>query len=245
MSQPHASVDSRLPIYQKLRDQFAAKISSGTWGRDGSIPSENQLAEEYGVAVGTIRKAIEKLVTEGLLERKQGRGTSVRRPDFGNALFRFFRHAGIDGQVIKPTSQIIERRIEPASPVLAKALQIKPGASLLCFFRQRSIDKKPVLVEDIAVDATKFAALITLPIEEFGDLFYPLYDRVCGRIVARAAEMIRFGSAEARIAEALQCAPGTAVVIIERMALAPDGQPLEWRRSFGRADRFSYTIELR
>ncbi len=64
-------------------------------------------------------------------------------------------------------------------------------------------------------------------------------------MVARASETISFGAANARIADALDVAPDAAVAVIERIAFGPDGTPLEWRRSYGPADRFSYTIDLR
>jgi GntR family transcriptional regulator len=245
VSRSLAPSDARLPIYQRLKDEFAAKIAQGEWSRREAAPSENQLAEAYRVAVGTVRKAIEGLVAEGLLERRQGKGTFVRRPDFGNAMFRFFRHVGTDGEVLRPSARILERGLEAAAAPLAGALALAPGAQLLRLFRERRLDGRAILVEDIALDAARFAALVDLPTGQFGDLLYPLYDEACGAMVARASETISFGAANARIADALDVAPDAAVAVIERIAFGPDGTPLEWRRSYGPADRFSYTIDLR
>ena len=82
--------DERLPLYQRLRDEMLEKITLGEWHPDEAIPPESELTRTYGVAVGTVRKAVETLVAEGLLERNQGRGTFVRRPSFDASLFRFF-----------------------------------------------------------------------------------------------------------------------------------------------------------
>ncbi|ARQ02258.1 GntR family transcriptional regulator [Pseudorhodoplanes sinuspersici] len=237
--------DARLPIYQQLKDEFAARICRGIWNPREPVPSENKLAEVHGVAVGTVRKAIEGLVAEGLLERRQGKGTFVRRPDFGNALFRFFRLSDATGEALRPSSQILERRIEPADAATATALEIPTGTPLIRLFRARCVDGHPVLVEDVAIEARRFAPLAELPTDQFGDLLYPLYDEACGELVARASETIRFGAASSHIATALGLAEGTALAIIERIAFGPDGRPLEWRRSHGAACRFSYKIELR
>ena len=71
--------DQRLPIYQRLKDALAARIAKGEWKPGEAIPPESQLAEEHQVAVGTMRKAIEGLVLDGLVERRQGLlGTDVR-----------------------------------------------------------------------------------------------------------------------------------------------------------------------
>jgi len=245
MSAPVAPSDTRLPVYQRLKDEFAANIGQGRWSRHGPLPSETRLAEVHGVAVGTVRKAIECLVAEGVLERHQGKGTFVRRPDFGNALFRFFRLAGPDGRVLRPSARIFERRIEPADGGTAQALGIAPATPVIRLSRVRRIEEHPILVEDIAVEAARFAPLADLPTDQFGDLLYPLYDEACGEMVARATETIRFGAADQRVASALGAAAGTAVAVIERIAFGPDGRALEWRRSHGLAARFSYTIELR
>ncbi|MDX2205017.1 MAG: GntR family transcriptional regulator [Hyphomicrobiaceae bacterium] len=239
------SPDTRLPIYLQLKDAFAAKIQQGVWSHRDPVPSENKLAEAHKVAVGTVRKAMEGLVAEGLLERRQGKGTFVRRPDFGSALFRFFRLAGADGEVLRPTARILKRRIVPADQVSARALAVAPGTPLICLFRARCVDGRPILVEDIAIEASRFAPLAELPTDQFGDLLYPLYDEVCGELVVRATETIRFDAASPRVAKALELTAGTALAVIERVAYGPDGRPLERRRSYGPADRFSYTIELR
>ena len=83
--------DDRLPRYQRLRDDLAARIVSNEWRPGDPIPSEAELGAHYGVAIGTVRKAIDQLVADAVLERQQGRGTFVRRARFNSSLFRFFR----------------------------------------------------------------------------------------------------------------------------------------------------------
>lgn len=82
--------DERLPLYARLRDQLASRIASGEWSPGNVIPSENRLAEEYGVAVATMRMALKQLSDESLLERRRGTGTFVKQPAFRADLFRFF-----------------------------------------------------------------------------------------------------------------------------------------------------------
>jgi GntR family transcriptional regulator len=237
--------DLRLPIYQRLKDSVAARIGAGEWRRSAALPSETQLAAEYQVAVGTVRKAIEGLVAEGVLERHQGRGTYLRRPSFGNALFRFFRHTDGDGAFVQPRARIIDRRLAVAERELAEKLGLDVGAPLLHLFRERMLDGVAILVETIALSADRFAPLVNLPLEQFGDLLYPLYESECGQLVARARETIRFAAASPEIAAALGVAPGAATAVIDRLAFGVDGAPIEWRVSHGPADQFNYTIDLK
>jgi GntR family transcriptional regulator len=83
--------DERLPLYQRLRDDLLRRIAEGEWSPGDAIPTEAELTHTYELATGTVRKAIDMLVAEGVLTRSQGKGTYVRRPNFNTSLFRFFR----------------------------------------------------------------------------------------------------------------------------------------------------------
>ena len=99
--------DPRLPIYLRLRDELAGKIAAQEWRAGEAIPSESDLAGRYGVAVGTLRKTLDLLVAEGLLERAQGKGTFVRRPRFDSSLFRFFRFQNQAGERRIPQGRVL------------------------------------------------------------------------------------------------------------------------------------------
>ncbi|SME93695.1 GntR family transcriptional regulator [Tistlia consotensis] len=245
----HASLsvasDPRLPIYRQLSDLLRSRIEQGHWAPGSRIPPESELAEQTGAALGTVRRAIEVLVDDGLLTRQQGRGTFVRKADFSNSLFRFFRMTGEDGALLMPQGRILARRLAPLPAAVAERLSLRPGAEGLCLDRLRLVGDKPALLECIWLEAGRFAALAELPLEDFGDLLYPLYERACGAVVARATELLTVGSAGAVTAERLGIAPGAAVVVVDRLAYGYDGRPMEWRRSWGAADKFAYSIEIR
>jgi len=65
------------PLYMQLRDNLADKISKGEWKPGHQLPNEHDLAVDFGVSSGTMRKALDMLEREGFLVRKQGRGTIV------------------------------------------------------------------------------------------------------------------------------------------------------------------------
>lgn len=238
-------IDTRLPLYQQLRDDFLHRIQTGEWSPDAALPSENELCESLGVAVGTVRKALDVLVAEGVLVRQQGRGTFLRRASFDASLFRFFRHEDREGRRRVPDSHILSRRGLQADAGLADLLRLAPGEPVLGLNRLRRIDGEVVLVEEIRLPATRFALLADLPIEEFSPLLYPLYERLCGQIVTSARESLAVATANAEIAAHLGIALGSPIVEIERLALDCTGQPIEWRRSWGRGDRFRYRVDIR
>jgi GntR family transcriptional regulator len=65
------------PLYLQLRDALAERIAQGEWRPGSAIPNESDLAREFGVSAGTMRKALDLMEAERLLTRRQGRGTFV------------------------------------------------------------------------------------------------------------------------------------------------------------------------
>src|SRR6476646_9859123 len=157
-SQPSSPIldgmDQRLPLYARLADVLTKRIASGEWSPDAPLPAETTLATDDGVSVGTLRKAMQQLVDEGLLERRQGSGTFVRRARLDKSLFRFFRFAGGRAAGAVPESRIVRLRLWGGEPFLA---------------------------EEIALPSSPFAALMELDLAAFGPLLYPVYERVCGQ----------------------------------------------------------------
>lgn len=240
-----AQADQRLSRYQQLRDVIVARIVEGHWRAGDAIPTEAELSRDAGVAVGTVRKAIDLLVAEGVLDRVQGRGTFVRRPSLDRSLFRFFRLTDGDGRQAVPLARILGRASAPCPPEAALALGLPDGATALRLDRLRLDGESPLLVEEIWLDADRFAPLLDLATEDFGDLLYPLYERLCGEVVAMADETLTASGATPAQARILGLNPGATVMVIERIARGYDRHPIEWRRSHGAADRFRYRVEIR
>ena len=237
--------DLRLPLYQRLRDELSQRIARQQWRPGEAIPTEAELVKEFSASVGTVRKAIDMLVADSVLERFQGKGTFVRRPRFDSSLFRFFRFQNRAGERQVPEGRILRREVLEAPSAVASALRIAPQTEVIHLLRLRVLDSKPLLAESIWLPEEKFAALLDIDTSEFGDLLYPLYEERCGQSVASAEEDLTAEAVSDVYARLLQLRPGAPVVVVERIAFGCDHQPLEWRRSRGPADQFHYHVEIR
>jgi len=98
------------PLNEQVRQRLLEGISAGEWGAGTAIPTESALAAAFGVAIGTIRKAVDGLVAEGLLVRRQGKGTFVTAHDSGRLLFYFFHIVTRDGKKTYPEVRTIDFR---------------------------------------------------------------------------------------------------------------------------------------
>lgn len=236
--------DSRLPRYQRIRDSIAARIAAGEWNAGDCISSEAELAANYGVAVGTVRRAIDKLETDGIIERAHGKGMFVRRPDFTNSLFRFFRLGGADDRPLAPSARILSREIMEPSALARKKLELGSSEKAVRMMRLRTSEGRTLLREEIWLSARIFGGIVDLDLNDLMPLLYPAYERHFRRVVARAKERLSIESADASIASDLGAEDGASVVRIERTALDHAGHPIEWRVSHGLAGQFVYEAEV-
>lgn len=236
--------DERLPLYQRLRDDMLAKIAAGEWTPGAAIPTEAELTKHYGVAVGTLRKAVDTLVQDGLMKRSQGRGTFILRPNFEGSLFRFFRQVDARGDRRIPDSRILNRELEAPDKEVADALELSSTDDVIRLERVRQFDGKTVYHEEIWLPAGRFEALMQINTEDFGNLLYPFYESRCGQLIGSARETLTVETAAPDIAGILDIDEGLPVVMIERLALGYDRTPLEYRRSRGPAESFRYQVDI-
>lgn len=236
-----AAVAAR-PLYQQVQQHLLGRIVAGEWPPGDYLPSEQRLAASLGVAVGTVRRALDDLVQAGVVERRQGRGTAVLRHDSDRARFRFFRLVGQDGKRIVPTGRVLSARRRPARAEELRALALPAGADVLALARERRVGARVAVHETIALPLPLFARLDVPVDEDLAEELYVLYQRDCAVTVARAEDRIAPEPASAQIARSLGVAPGTPILRIARIAHGLDGGPVEYRVS--RTARLDYAVAL-
>src|SRR5688572_406737 len=81
---------SSAPLYEEVRQRMTRALAAGEWKHGDLIPSEIELARQFGVSKGTVRRALDDLVAEKILVRRQGRGTFVATHTSDRAMYHFF-----------------------------------------------------------------------------------------------------------------------------------------------------------
>jgi len=231
------------PLHQQLRDLMLGRIESGEWSPGTFLPSETRLAEEYGVAVGTLRKALLDMAAEGLVQRRQGKGTVVSSHDSDAVLFRFFNLRRADGTTFHPESRVLDRARRMTTPAEAVALGLATAADVVCITRVRDGDGVPLIYERIMLDAARFGSLLTAP-DPLPNTLYQLYQTEFGASVFRAVEKITACAANADCARELGLELGAPVLRVHRVAVDYNGAPLELRVSYINTKAMHYHAEV-
>ena len=222
------------PLYAQVRAHLIEAISSGRWGPGEAIPSETELARTFGVAIGTLRKAVDTLVAEQVLVRRQGKGTFVLQHDSPRLLFHFFHVAGRDGARETPQVRTLSFRRERATPEEAEALAIPRHDKVIRIRNVLELQGRPVIVDDITLPGELFPGLTEKAFRSRGNTIYHLYQSRFGINVLRTDERLRAVAVEADVAALLDLPAGHPVLEIRRVALTFRERPVELR--FSRVD---------
>ena len=236
------SAQPGLSRYAALAAALRARVVAGEWPPGSALPAEQMLAAEHGVALGTLRRALELMAEQGLIERIHGRGTFVRSGMTGATMMRFFRFGEGTGEV--PASRIVSRQVVIAPSDVAHQLALARGEKALRLQRVRSFGGQPGVYEEIWLPLDLFAPLLGGETNDWGDLLYPLFGERCGVYVHRAVDEIAFGVLTAPHAKHLGLLAGHACALVKRKAYDLTGRCVEARLTRGDANAFHYTAAI-
>ena len=135
-----------IPIYRQIHDLLENEIRA-LYKAGDTLPPESELAERFGVNRHTLRRAVDELVTDGLVERYHGKGVFVLEPAINYAIGRTTRFTeNLQSAGHTATSRVLRKLIIPAKGGVASRLQILEGKDVIFIETLRSVEGKPFCV---------------------------------------------------------------------------------------------------
>jgi GntR family transcriptional regulator len=234
-----ASDPSNSPLYMQLAKSLRQQIVDGKLVTGEALPSERDLCDIMGASRVTVRKAIELLIDEGLLSRRQGSGTFVvpRIQAPGSFLSSFSEDAKARGEKTKTIWMM--KVIAVASEEETRLLELAKGAKVARLSRVRFAGGEPLAIENAVVPS--------LMLPDIGKLGNSLYQALAkrGNRPVTGAQKIRAALAGPVEAKLLCIPEKTEILRIERLTRRADGCPVELTRSAYRGERYEFVSELR
>ncbi|MDR2567502.1 MAG: GntR family transcriptional regulator [Bifidobacteriaceae bacterium] len=210
-----------------VRDAIRLEVLDGAWG-DSILPSEDDLAKDFAVGRNVVREALNALVLEGILERRQGIGTQpksriiLHAADSLRALHEDDERAR-RGRPIR--HRLIDWRIEEAPGGYAAALGLPVGAPIIVYERLTCSDTPLIFW------STRIRGDLGLePPGERGqwvDIGFYEYIERSGARLGEGVVRTSAAPADQGVAEVLEIAPGDPVLVQSRRVALADGRPLE------------------
>jgi GntR family transcriptional regulator len=225
-------------LYQRLARGLRDAIERGMIAPEEPLPAERDLATDFAVSRITVRKALDALVADGLLIRRQGAGTFVAgrvEKQFAK-LSSFTEDMAARGRSV--TSRWLTRTEATVSPDESMTLGLGPGAAVYRFHRLRLADGMPMAIERSTIPGFALDGA-----DAVGDSLYAALEAAGNRPV-RALQRLRAVLFTADQAKLLGMEAGAAGLFIERRGFLEDGRAIEATQSWYRGDAYDFVAEL-
>jgi GntR family transcriptional regulator len=230
-----AELDPRspLPLWAQLEQQLRNRLAANEFAEH--FPTEAELAYAYGISRHTVRDALRRMAADGLVVRRQGRGTTVASREFEQPLRGFYHLADtLRQQGGEERSEVLAAQVGQDDSA-ASQLGLAPGTEVVIIARLRSVGGDPVALDRSWLPVEPGKRLLGADLSAGS-----LYDLLAGRAgvqITGGWERIFAVSPSATDRRLLRLPVGSAAFAIQRLALA-GGRPVEWRESCIRGDRF-------
>jgi GntR family transcriptional regulator len=229
------------PLHLQVADTLRQRIGAGQYDKTG-LPPELTLMEEFNVGRHTIRSALQRLVIDGLIERRAGRGTSVSKRGTGGS----WVIGTLDNLIEFTADQIqqVEAKLVPAKdfPHVADLFGTSAKGRLFRLLRILSMDGEPCAISSVFTSAANASRV---PPDEINhELFINLIEKYCAVRAARVRQVASAMAADSGLADQLEIQVGDPVLILRRTYTSSDGEPIMHVELHCRPDRYHHTVDF-
>lgn len=228
---------SALPKFIQLSEMLIREIAAGHLSDGARLPPERDMADDLGVAVGTLRKALADVEAKGLLDRVQGSGNYVRHRPVVDSVYAFFRLELLNGGGL-PTADVlsVDRMPKPED-----APSFGPDTHGHRIRRLRSLGGVLVALEEIWLDGRQRQAI---GVADLSDSLYHFYRHDLGLVIASVEDRIGVASVPDWAPDAFHLKKGETAGYIERVSWTATKQPAEFSRTWYDAKRAAYISRM-
>lgn len=235
-----ASGPDRTSKHEYVQERILALIDELSPG--DPIPSEHVLCQRFGVSRMTLRRAVDEIVRDGRLMRRQGSGTYVTRPKLDQPLTMTSFSEDMRRRGMVPTSQVMSMLRMPAGPRVAGNLEISPADEVVRLTRLRLADGEPMAIETVYLPVHLVPGLSHDDVDQRS--LYELLASQYGITLGSATQTIETTATNEDESEVLRVALRSPAFLFRRTTRTTTDQVVETSRVIQRGDRYTITTSL-
>ncbi len=229
------------PLYVQLRDALVKRVASGTWRAGDVLPNEIELAREFNLSAGTVRKALELMERSRIIVRQQGRGTFVADPSARENAARFEAFRDDAGALVVGSLAQTQIQEVEADEKERTALRLRAHARVLRIRQLRRIHDTPFMLEQIVVPAALFSDLLNCESEGYDTIQIAKANNV---LLGSGSERIALDVPPPDVGQELGLDPTTKVMRLDRVIRGVNDEPVELRTAWVPAGAYHYRSTL-
>lgn len=236
--------NSGTPLYRQIVNELRKEIFSNQYGKDGCLGTHLQLAERFGVSLITIRKAVQLLEEEGIVEIHQGKGTFVRNAAIIDPLRELIGASNIMSELnVKTENEVPILEIQDTPFWLPRDVRTILGPRCLFVMRVISLHGTPVSCAEMYLPIEFAGYIQEKDVEQY--TIYQIFENKIGLVLGKGRQIISATGAKGRVAEFLKLPDNWPVLQIERKAYDDEENLIEYMILSYEASRYSFSVELK
>ncbi|MDO4483818.1 MAG: GntR family transcriptional regulator [Clostridia bacterium] len=236
--------NNAVPLFEQVKLQLLQKLEDGIYPTGARMPSEAELCEKYNVSRITIRRAVNDLVEDGYLERRQGKGTFVATKRTPVAMLPLDDQASVGFSLRykdRKKSIIISEKEYAANSHEQQTLHLQPNDTVLVLYRQILVDGKPWMLDRATYPAKKFPGFFEQITDDTST--YAVLSDQYGVSMVTAHREISLAYATNEQARLLDLAPGAPLFKTFKLVCDRDGNPVHMSYTYSQAENVVITLD--
>lgn len=234
---------SEKTLYTRIQETIAAEISLGEYSPGDQLPTEDALLQRFQVSRITVRRAIQNLANQGLLEIRRGIGTFVLAPRIEAELTKLTGFVE-DMQSVGRTAsaRVLSQIVVNATARVAERLQLTKGTKVMQIKRVRLADRIPVSLDETYLPLSLGKKIVRNDLRLHP--IFTLLEEQYGVPLIEADYELEAVVATQSVAKALEVSVGSPIFQIERTSLTADSRPIDYEILSYRGDLVRFVTKL-
>lgn len=237
--------DSSIPLYQQVANDLRSSIENDIYRSGQRIPPEPELSQLYGVSRITVRKAIQLLVDEGYLMKRQGKGTFVNQQEAAQKICD-----DRSAEVLGFSASCRANGLVPGAHLLTRGVvetpsdereQFKGESKVISIERVRTADGEPIMAEFNLFPQNGLEFLLTEPLEDVS-LFALISERTGRHAMRNSTQLLSIVLADERLSKILEVPVGEPLFYLQGHYCDQHGELLYAGRQYMIGSRYTFSM---
>ena len=234
-------LESKLPLYFQLKESIKKRIFSEELKEGDLVPSERELGAKYNLSSTTIRRALNDLVHENLLERKAGKGTFVRIRRVQRDLRKVLSFTkNMEEMGLVPSAVVLEKKMVPAKTFVQESLGVASGELVLRLDRLRLANNVPMMLETRYIRVDLCPGIMD---RDLSTSLWRLFEDAYSQKPYRHSQTLRIVNISGKFAHLLKLENNSPVYFIKGVTYLKNGKAIECDESLYRGDKYEISFE--